>query len=217
MAQHPIIHLIKKDILLEVRQQYSFYGILLYIAATVFVLFLVIDEPEGPIWNGLFWVIQLFICINAVAKSFLQESRARMLYFYSIASPVYFVLAKLLFNSALMLLMSFMSLLLFWALLGNPVQKATPFIGLVLLGGWSLSMVFTFLAAIAAKAQQNAAIMAILGFPIIVPQLMLLMKITNAAFNPALSILWNDIALLVALDVLVAILAVILFPFLWRD
>jgi len=45
----------------------------------------------------------------------------------------------------------------------------------------------------------------------------LLMKITNAAFNPALSILWNDIALLVALDVLVAILAVILFPFLWRD
>ncbi|SDD46997.1 heme exporter protein CcmB [Niabella drilacis] len=217
MPQHPIIHLVKKDILLEIRQQYSLYGILLYIAATVFVLFLVIDEPEGAIWNGLFWVIQLFICINAVAKSFLQESRARMLYFYTIASPVHFVLAKLLFNSALMLLMSFVSLLLFWALLGNPVQKTAPFIGLVLLGGWSLSMVFTFLAAIAAKAQQNAAIMAILGFPIIVPQLMLLMKITSAAFNPVLSILWNDIALLVSLDVLVAILAVILFPFLWKD
>ncbi|WP_262909557.1 heme exporter protein CcmB [Niabella pedocola] len=217
MSQHPIIHLIKKDILLEVRQQYSFYGILLYIAATVFVLFLVIDEPEGNIWNGLFWVIQLFICINAVAKSFLQESRGRMLYFYSISSPVHFVLAKLLFNSVLMLLMSLISLLLFFALLGNPVQKISAFTGLVLLGGWSLSMVFTFLAAIAAKAQQNAAIMAILGFPIIVPQLMLLMKITNAAFNPDLTILWNDIALLVALDILVALLSVILFPFLWRD
>ncbi|MBO9593549.1 MAG: heme exporter protein CcmB [Niabella sp.] len=217
LSQHPIIHLIKKDILLEVRQQYSFYGILLYIAATVFVLFLVIDEPEGNIWNGLFWVIQLFICINAVAKSFLQESRGRMLYFYSISSPVHFVLAKLLFNSVLMLLMSLISLLLFFALLGNPVQKIPAFTGLVLLGGWSLSMVFTFLAAIAAKAQQNAAIMAILGFPIIVPQLMLLMKITNAAFNPDLIILWNDIALLVALDILVALLSVILFPFLWRD
>lgn len=203
--------------MLEVRQQYSFYGILLYIAATVFVLFLVIDEPEGNIWNGLFWVIQLFICINAVAKSFLQESRGRMLYFYSISSPVHFVLAKLLFNSVLMLLMSLISLLLFFALLGNPVQKIPAFTGLVLLGGWSLSMVFTFLAAIAAKAQQNAAIMAILGFPIIVPQLMLLMKITNAAFNPDLIILWNDIALLVALDILVALLSVILFPFLWRD
>ncbi|ANH81536.1 cytochrome C biogenesis protein [Niabella ginsenosidivorans] len=216
-ANHPILQLIKKDLLLEIRQQYSFYGILLYIAATVFVLFLVIDEPEGNIWNGLFWVIQLFICINAVAKSFLQESRGRMLYFYTIASPVHFVLAKLLFNSALMLMMSFISLLLFFALLGNPVQKVTPFIALVLLGGWSLSMVFTFLAAIAAKAQQNAAIMAILGFPLIIPQLMLLMKITSATFNPALSIQWNDIALLIALDLLVGILAVILFPFLWKD
>ncbi|MBZ4192335.1 heme exporter protein CcmB [Niabella beijingensis] len=217
MRQHPIIELVKKDLILEIRQQYSFYGILLYIAATVFVLFLVLDEPEGATWNGLFWVIQLFICINAVAKSFLQESRGRMLYFYSISSPVHFVLAKLLFNSVLMLLMSFISLLLFFALLGSPVEKTAPFVGLVLLGGWSLSMVFTFLAAIAAKAQQNAAIMAILGFPVIVPQLMLLMKISTAAFNPALAIQWNDIALLVALDLLVAVLAVILFPFLWRD
>ncbi|AHF15087.1 heme exporter protein CcmB [Niabella soli] len=213
----PILVLIKKDLLLEIRQQYSFYGILLYIISTIFVLFLVMDEPEGKIWNGLFWVIQLFICINAVAKSFLQESRGRMLYFYSIASPVHFVLAKLLFNSALMLIMSFISLLLFFAFLGNPIQKVLPFTGLVLLGGWSLSMVFTFLAAIAAKAHQNAAIMAILGFPLIVPQLMLLLKITSGTFNPALPVLWNDIALLIALDLLVGVLAVILFPFLWRD
>jgi hypothetical protein len=41
--------------------------------------------PEGDVWNGLFWTIQIFVCVNAVAKSFLQESRARMLYFYTIA------------------------------------------------------------------------------------------------------------------------------------
>src|SRR5499427_6716842 len=143
-----IITLFKKDLLLEIRQQYSFYGILLYIGATVFVLFMAIEEPESRVWNGLFWVIQLFICINAVAKSFLQESKGRMLYFYSIASPSDFVLAKLLFNSLLMLAMSLLSILLFSLFLGNPVQKAAPFIGLVLLGGWSLSLVFTFLAAI---------------------------------------------------------------------
>lgn len=214
--QH-IFTLFKKDLLLEVRQQYSFYGILLYIGATVFVLFMAIDEPESHVWNGLFWVIQLFICINAVAKSFLQESKGRMLYFYSIASPADFVLAKLLFNSLLMLVMSLLSLLLFGLFLGNPVQKAGPFIGLVLLGGWSLSLVFTFLAAIAAKAQQNAAIMAVLGFPLIIPQLLLLMKLANAAFDPALAIPANTILLLAALDAMVVMLAVILFPFLWKD
>ncbi len=175
------------------------------------------NEPEAKVWNGLFWVIQLFICINAVAKSFMQESRGRMLYFYSIASPVDFVLSKLLFNSLLMLLMSLLSLLLFTLFLGNPIQKAAPFIGLVLLGGWSLSLIFSFLAAIAARAQQNAAIMAVLGFPLIIPQLLLLMRLSNAAFAPLLTIPLTTVLLLVAMDVLVIVLAVILFPFLWKD
>ena len=212
-----IFTLFKKDLLLEVRQQYSFYGILLYIGATIFVLYMAIDEPESKVWNGLFWVIQLFICINAVAKSFLQESKGRMLYFYSIASPAGFVLAKLLFNSLLMLLMSILSVLLFTLFLGNPIEKLAPFIGLVLLGGWSLSLVFTFLAAIAAKAQQNAAIMAVLGFPLIIPQLVLLMRLSNAAFNPLLTIPFASVLLLIALDLMVVLLAVILFPFLWKD
>jgi heme exporter protein B len=212
-----IYTLLKKDLLLEIRQQYSFYGILLYIGATVFVLFMAIDEPESHVWNGLFWVIQLFICINAVAKSFMQESKGRMLYFYSISSPGNFVLAKLIFNSGLMLLMSLLSLLLFTMFFGNPMVKVGSFIGLVLLGGWSLSLIFTFLAAIAARAQQNAAIMAVLGFPLIIPQLLLLMKISNAAFNPILTIHADNVLLLVALDVMVIILSVILFPFLWKD
>lgn len=175
------------------------------------------DTPENKVWNGLFWVIQLFVCINAVAKSFLQESRGRMLYFYSITSPTNFVLAKLLFNSLLMLAMSLLSLLLFTLFLGNPIEKAAEFIGLVLLGGWSLSLVFTFLAAIAAKAQQNAAIMAVLGFPIIIPQLLLLMKLSNAAFAPLLTISVTTVLLLITLDIMVILLAVILFPFLWKD
>lgn len=175
------------------------------------------DTPESKVWNGLFWIIQLFVCINAVAKSFLQESRGRMLYFYSITSPANFVLAKLFFNSLLMLAMSLLSLLLFTLFLGNPMQKAGQFIGLVLLGGWSLSLVFTFLAAIAAKAQQNAAIMAVLGFPIIIPQIILLMKLSNAAFAPLLTISPTTVLLLIALDIMVILLAVILFPFLWKD
>jgi heme exporter protein B len=217
-ARH-IIALFKKDLLLEIRQQYSFYGILLYIGATIFVLFMTIgDAASDPdVWNGLFWVIQLFICINAVAKSFLQESKGRMLYFYSIASPSAFVIAKLLFNSLLMLVMCLLSLLLYSLFLGNPMEKALAFIGLVMLGGWSLSLVFTFLAAIAARAQQNAAIMAVLGFPLIIPQLLLLTKLAKAAFNPALGIATSTILLLVALDCMVIILAVILFPFLWKD
>ena len=214
--QH-IITLFKKDLLLEIRQQYTFYGIVLYVASTIFVLYLAMGQPDQTVWNGLFWMIQLFICINAVAKSFLQESRGRMLYFYSIAGPRDFVLSKLLFNSILMVVMSLVSLVLFQMLLGNPLDNFLKFMGIVCLGGWSLSLVFTFLAAIAARAQQNAAMMAILGFPLIIPQVLLLMRISNAAFGVVQTGLTEMILLLAGLDMLVIVLAVILFPFLWKD
>ena len=212
-----ILTLFGKDILLEVRQQYTFYGILLYIASTIFVLYLAMGQPEAEVWNGLFWMIQLFVCVNAVAKSFLQESRGRMLYFYSIAGAKDFILAKLLFNSVLMVVMSIVSLILF-LLLGNPLTYFLRFCGLACLGGWSLSLVFTFLAAIAARAQHNAAMMAILGFPLIIPQILLLMRISNTAFSDVYqSGLWQMVLVLVGLDILVITLSIILFPFLWKD
>jgi heme exporter protein B len=213
-----ITALFKKDLLLEIRQQYSFYGILLYVTSTTFVLYLAMGQPEAEVWNGLFWMIQLFVCVNAVAKSFLQESKGRMLYFYSIAGPKDFILSKLLFNALLMLAMSLMSLLLFLLLMGNPLKQPLQFVSLATLGGVSLSVVFTFLAAIASKAQQQSALMAILGFPIIIPQLLLLMKIATIAFSSAIQAgLGQMVLLLVALDVMVVILSIILFPFLWKD
>jgi len=213
-----IYALLKKDLLLEVRQQYTFYGIVLYVASTIFVLYMAMQQPEEKVWNGLFWMIQLFICVNAVAKSFLSEGRGRMLYFYSISGARNFILAKLLFNAALMIVMSLTSLLLFVLLMGNPLQYPLEFAGIVCMGGVSLSLVFTFLAAIAARAQQNAALMAILGFPLIIPQIMLLMKISNGVFADVIKAgTTNIIFLLLGLDILVVALAVILFPFLWKD
>jgi heme exporter protein B len=210
--------LFKKDLLLEIRQQYTFYGVLLYVASTIFVLFLAMGQPEPQVWNGLFWMIQLFICVNAVAKSFLQENRGRLLYYYSIAGARDFILAKLLFNLALMLLMTLVSVLLFKLLLGNPLGRPYLFIFISCFGGMSLSLVFTFIAAIAARAQQNAALMAIMGFPLIIPQLLLLMRLSNIAFsNVFQSGLPFIILLLAGFDIMVVALAVILFPFLWKD
>jgi len=214
-----IFVLLKKDILLEFRQKHTFYGILLYIASTIFVLYLSIDNPDANVWNGLFWVIQLFICVNAVAKSFLQESRGRMLYFYSIASPVEFIIAKILYNVALMILMSLLSLFLFFIFLNNPVDNSLRFTGIVILGGASISIVFTLMSAIAAKAQQNAALIAILGFPVILPQLLLLMRLSKAAFAEIFKegAVLQLAGLIIGLDVLVITMAVILFPYLWKD
>ncbi|HZW66336.1 MAG TPA: heme exporter protein CcmB [Hanamia sp.] len=214
-----IITLLKKDFLLELRQQHTFFGVLLYVASTIFVLYLAMGQPESTVYNGLFWMIQLFVCINAVAKSFMQESKGRMLYFYTIASPVHFIIGKLIYSIIIMLLMVLLSLLLFRILLGNPVLNYLQFVGIAFLGGMSLSLVFTLMSAIAAKAQQNAAIMAILGFPLIIPQLLLLIRLSRAAYGEVFreGALFQISLLLGGLDVLIIVLSIVLFPFLWKD
>ena len=113
--------------------------------------------------------------------------------------------------------MSLLTLLLFHLLLGSPLANNLLFTALAALGGTSLSIVFTFLSAIAAKAQQNASLMAILGFPIILPQLILLLQISAGQFNEQPTDTTVSIALMLGLDGLVILLTTILFPFLWKE
>lgn len=214
-----IFSLFRKDLLLELRQQYALYGVMLYVLSTVFVLYLTMDQPVAETWNALFWVMQLFVCINAVAKSFLQESRGRMLYFHTIAGPAEFVVAKLLYNLLLMAFMNLLTLVLFLAFMGDPTSSVWTFLGISFLGAFGLGLIFTMLAAIASKAMQQASLMAILGFPVILPQLLLLMRLSKIAFAETFTagadfdIVW----LLLALDASVIMLTLILFPFLWKD
>jgi heme exporter protein B len=188
------------------------------VGATVFVIYIAIRQPAAQVWNALFWIIQLFITVNTVAKSFLQDSPARMLYYQMITGPVVYIVSKLIYNVLLMVIMSLISFGLYFVFMGNPLVSPLFFIAMVCLGGISLALVFTMLAAIAAKAAQNAAIIAIMGFPIIIPALMMLVKLSGIAFLPVFQPgLLRMILLLGALDILAIALSLILFPILWKN
>ena len=175
-------------------------------------------QPEARIWNALFWITQLFVATNAVAKSFLQEPQARFRYYFTIIKPATFLLAKTIYSTILLLAMSLVSLLLFNVLLGSPIIQMFLFVLITVLGSISLSVVFTFLSAIAARANQNAALMAILGFPLVTPMLMMLSQLAIKAVAPVYQEGWASMALiLLLLDVLVVVLGIILFPFLWQE
>jgi heme exporter protein B len=93
------------------------------------------------------------------------------------------------------------------------------FMVISVLGGISLSLVFTLMSAIAAKAQHNASLIAILGFPVILPLLLLLMRLSKLAFAEVFKegAVWQLTGIIIGLDALVVTLAIILFPFLWKD
>jgi heme exporter protein B len=213
-----LISLVKKDLLIEWRQKHTLFGVLLYVGSTVFVVYMMSGQPETKIWNALFWITQLFVAVNSVAKSFLQEHPHRFRYYYTIAPPVTFLLAKMIYSVALLLAMSLVSLVLFALLLGFPIMQTGLFVAITAVGSISLSVVFTFLSAIAARAGQNAALMAILGFPLVTPVLMILGNLALKAISPVYQPGWWALAgVLLLLDLLVIVLGAILFPFLWQE
>jgi heme exporter protein B len=73
-------------------------------------------------------------------------------------------------------------------------------------------------AAIASRASHNFSLMAILSFPIILPLLATLMKVSGSAMRSHdWSGLSGMIVILLTINVAVIALAYLLFPYLWRD
>lgn len=213
------IHLVGKEFRLELKQKYVINGILLYLVSTIFVTYLAFENAITPeTWNSLFWIILLFVAVNGISKSFAQESPARQLYYYSLASPQAIVVSKILYNLLLMVILSLLAFVFFLLLMGNKVVNMPLFILALVLGSLGLSSILTMVSAIASRASQNFSLMAILSFPIILPLLATLMKVSNAALSGVQSAgIAGFIAILLTINLAVIILSYILFPYLWRD
>lgn len=213
--------LVEKDLLLELRQKYALHGMMLYIVSTVFVCYMSFKFSNGEIhpitWNTLFWIIMLFTAVNAIAKSFVQEGRGRLLYYYTLVSPQSVILSKIIYNALLMLVLAIVGLAVYSLVIGNPVQDMTLFVVNVILGGLGFSSSFTMISAIASKAANGGTLMAILGFPIILPMLIMLIKISkNAMDGLALYNSYDELITLGAINMIVVTISYLLFPYLWR-
>jgi heme exporter protein B len=210
--------LFMKEMRMEWRQRYSFSGILLYLGATVFLIYISFIEMKPETWLTLFWIILLFTAVNAVAKSFIQEHRGRFLYYYSIAHPRWIIVAKLLYNCAAMMVIGLAGMVLYSTMNESPIEQKLYFLLVVMLGCISFALSFTMMSAIASKANQNVTLMAILSLPFILPVLLLLIKLSQSALLVTMERFpWKDFLLLSLLDIIMIALALVLFPYLWRD
>ncbi|RPD47244.1 ABC transporter permease [Hymenobacter sediminis] len=212
----------QKDFRLEWRQRAALNGMLLYVGSTVFVCYLSFSLRGGqlpaPAWNALFWIVLLFSAVNAVAKGFLQESRGRMLYYYTVVRPQAVILAKIGYNALLLLGLALVAFGLYAVVLGNPVQNVPLFVGNVVLGAVGFASTLTLVSGIAAKATNSSTLMAVLGFPLMVPMLLLLIKVSkNALDGLEFDASQSSLLTLVALNMIVGAVSYLLFPFLWRS
>lgn len=227
MEKAQIFELIKKEVLTEWRQRYAINGMLLYLISTIFVCYMSFNLKAGVIdnitWNALFWIIILFTSVNSVAKSFIQESPGRQLYFYSIASPEAIILSKVIYNTTLSIALALLGFGIYalvmsgglWSIQG---MDYTYFLIAVVLGAMGFASCLTMVSAIASKAQNSTSLMAILSFPVIIPLILVVIKLSKNAMDGLDRSASNDeILTLVAINTITLGVSYILFPYLWRS
>ncbi|MEL6536403.1 MAG: heme exporter protein CcmB [Bacteroidota bacterium] len=214
--------LVRKEWQLELKQKYAINGILLYLIGSVFICYLSFNlQPNAlnpVIWNALLWILLLFTAINALSKSFVQESPYRDYYYYTLIPPQALILAKMTYNALLMLVLGVVGFGLYALVLGYPVQDLGLYFTAVILGCLSFSCALTMLAGIAGKARNNGSLMAIMSFPVVLPILLLVIRIAKHAMDgiersESVGYIW----VLGAISVILGVLSWILYPYLWRS
>ncbi len=219
MSKEKLISLIGKDFKLEWRNKAALGGVVLYLVSTVFVTYLVFDgRIDLRTWNALFWLIMLFAATNAILKSFIQEGENRHLFYFTLANAREVIAAKIIYNICLTILLSLAGLLVFTAFMGNPLQNPMIFLVNMLLGMVGFSTVLTLISAIAARAKNNFTLMAVLGFPLVLPLLLLTIGVSEVGvYGGACTNVVVDMLLILLVISLTVVLSILLFPYIWRE
>lgn len=215
-----IISLIKKELLLEFRQKSTIGGVIVYVIGTIFVSALCFKgKLDKPTWNALFWVITLFTSVTISGKSFLKETGGQALFNFLHYSPTQFIVAKILYNMVFMLVLSFITFFFYAFFIKNEVENLGLFFIVLILASTGLAAILSLMSAIASKASGNFAIMSILSFPVLMPLILVVIRISKQAVDGIewAAIGFSFIGILVALNVLTITLSFLLFPYLWRD
>ena len=215
-----LLSLIKKEFLLEFRQKSTLGGVLVYLAGTIFVSALCFKgHLDKPTWNALFWVITLFTSVTISGKSFLKETGGQGLFNYLHYPARHFIIAKILYNMAFMLVLSFLTFFFYGLFIKNEVGNMSLFFLVLLLASTGLAGILSLMSAIAAKANGNFAMMSILSFPVVMPLILVIIRLSKQAVDGLewAGVGFDFISILVSINVLTLALSFLLFPYLWRD
>ena len=175
-------------------------------------------KMEVKYWNVIFWIIVLFSTINQLIAQFSKENNQVYIYYYTLINPVCYILSKIIFHTIYSCFISLITFLIFCLWFGNPVENYSMILISIILGSSSFTILFTLTTAISKGLQNNAVLTSILGFPLAIPLITMVSKVSREAFFSTLSDNFMiNCSILVAFNVLMLVLSVILYPYIWRE
>lgn len=209
---------------LEWRQGHQLAAVGLFAIASVYVAFQASDQRTGPAaWTAMLWLVHLFSGFTAIGRLFDRERSDIRRYLQWTADPLGLMLGKLFHALLTTTALTAVVLGAFILFLGWPQGLDSPGKpGLLVLGAWlgglSMTTTLVFVSAVASQVKAGSgALAAVLGLPLLLPQLILASRLTRGALNDQpWSMLVEYPLFLGALGAGTSAIACILFPYIWR-
>jgi heme exporter protein B len=219
-----VFALLKYDFQREFRQRLSFLSILLYVFSITYLMYFLLNtqgalvKMEVKYWNVIFWIIILFTTINELISQFSKESDGLYLYYYTVIHPSHFIISRLIFHAVYAALISLLTYFIFSLWFGSPVENFSLILLSILLGSSSFAILFTLTTAISKGLKNNAVLTSILGFPLSIPLITLVSRLSKEAFFITTSDnFWINLSVLIGFNLIMVVLSVILYPYIWRE
>ncbi len=216
-----IFAILYKDFKIEINQSHLFFSVGLYVISSIYIIY-ISYQPTGILslehWVSIFWVIILFSSISAVSKSFFQESGNRNYYYYYVLSPDELIFSKLIYNFLFIVFVTFLTFIIFSFLLDNFIYSFSFFLSLLFIGALSISNCLTLISAIGHQVKNNSILISVLSFPVIIPILLLLIRLSKISSSEfSWNLIQDDFYLLILLNIILVAMTKILFGYLWRN
>lgn len=211
-----------KDITQELRRRIAILAVFFFAATALALVSYAIgpfgfpEEDRPALQAALLWIILFFAAATGLPRAFVREEEAGTALALRKTVPATLVLAgKAMFNFLLFLAMAAVTIPGFVVLLDWRVGCATGLAATVLLGGYGLAVVSTFLSAIVSGAGQRNVLFVLIAFPLLLPLLLTAIAGTLEATRGGWP--WTALRVLLAYDGAATGAAYMLMDAVWEE
>jgi len=216
---HIILTLLSKEFKVELRSRYALNGLLMFVIVSVSLINFSMGflNIEPPIFYGLIWISFFFSGMYGLSRTFVAEVDQNTVDFLKLlAKPSQIFLSKFLFNLMISAGLGIVLIGCFYFFFTFPKTNYFGFFIGMFLGTVALSSTTTLLAAIVSLADGKGTLFPVLSFPLLLPLVMTLAKLTQLCLqNAPFEILWEPFAVLISFIMVTLTASLLIFDYIW--
>ncbi|HSV73310.1 MAG TPA: heme exporter protein CcmB [Chthonomonadales bacterium] len=212
----------RKDLDAELRSRTAVTAVLLFSVTSLAVVGFAkgaVAIPE-PVQAALLWVVLFFAAFAGLANVWLhEEDRGTSAILRMHAAPEAIYTGKLLLNLLLLAAVALVVTPLYLAMMDVSVGRPGALALVVGTAGFGLAAGATVVGAMIARASARSSLYGAVGFPVLLPLLMMAAHATALALRPAApaSDIWGALTGIAAFGVAIVAASWIVFAYIWED